>query len=355
MIFEEMKNFLSRLPKTDLHIHLLGAVRPETLVALSNKYKVPLPTDAVGRFYEYSGFSEFLNLLRIAALALREEEDFTRVAYEVLEDAHLRNCRHLELSFNPSVFLEQGVSYTTVVDGLVAGIRAAQKDFNISSLLIPSIDRERDARTALKMVETVISYRCNEVAGVGMDFAEGKGPPEKFADAYQLARKEGLKRTAHVCEDNQTLQLAPPVNFATCLDMLECDRVDHGYNLLADPLAVVAARERGTHFCVTIKTAKKSNLDNRLKAVTLMQDAGLRINIGTDDPYLHHTDLNDSWISQFEHSGWGIREAREIALNGVDACWLTDKEKVALRASFERDIDKAILELWPTLQPAYLT
>lgn len=354
MIPAEMKQFLSRLPKTDLHIHLLGAIRPETLIALSGKYKVPLPTDSAGALYQYSDFPEFLNLLRIAALALREEEDFTRVAYELLEDAHRRNCRHLELSFNPSVFLEQGVDYRTVVDGLVAGIRAARKDFGIRCLLIPSIDRERDARTAVEMVETVASYRCDDVAGIGMDFAEGKGPPERFVDAYRLAGKEGLKRTAHVCEDNQPLRLAPPANLALCLDMLECDRVDHGYNLLADPSAVVMARERGTHFCVTIKTAKKSNLANRVKAVDLMQDAGLRINIGTDDPYLHHTDLNDSWISQFAHSGWGIREAREIALDGVDACWLADKEKAALRASFERDIDAAILEIWPALQPAYL-
>lgn len=349
-----MGRFLEQLPKTDLHIHLLGSIRPATLIELAGKRGVPIPGKSETTLYRYDNFPEFLELLRVAALSFVDRGDFARVAYELLEDAHRTNCRHLELFFNPSVFQERGIGYETVVDGLIDGLRQANKDFGITCLLIPSIDREKDGETAVQMVEMVLKSHRDEVVGIGMDFAEGKGPPRNFIRAYHLAGESGLKRTAHVCEDNQPLCLAPPSNFRICIDELGCDRVDHGYNLLADYVDVIAARELRTHCCVTIKTAKKSNLANRMSSVQLMHEAGLLINIGTDDPYLHHTDLNDSWIRQFDHSGWGIREAREIALQGVDACWLDADQKRNLRSDFERKIDALIKEIWPAIRPEYI-
>lgn len=350
-----LSDFLRRLPKTDLHIHLLGAIRPTTLVALAHKHGLALPEAGAREVYEYRDFPGFLEVLRLASLCLVDREDFSRVAYELLEDAWRKgNCRHLELSFNPTVFFDNQVRYPTVVDGLIDGMAAARRDFAISSLLIPCIDRERPAEVARAMVEEVLLHRRDAVAGIGMDFAEGKGPPLRFVEAYRLAARHGLRRTAHVCEDNQPLALAPPAHLRICIEDLACDRVDHGYNLLADPQAVIAAREQGIAFDVTVCTAKKSNLGNRMDAIKLMHDAGLRLNIGTDDPYLHHTDLEHSWAKLFHHCGWGIHQARELALAGVDACWLDEGDKRALRETFSREIDRLMLQAWPLIKPPYI-
>ena len=348
-------DFLRRIPKTDLHIHLLGAIRPATLVTLAQKHGLALPAGDAGQLYAYRDFSGFLNVLRLAARCLVDREDFARVAYELLEDAHRKgNCRHLELSFNPTVFFDNQVRYPTVVDGLIDGMRAARSDFAISSLLIPCIDRERPAQAAWAMVEQVVQHRRDEVAGIGMDFAEGKGPPQLFIEAYRLAARNGLRRTAHVCEDNQPLGLAPPGHLRVCVEDLACDRVDHGYNLLADPRAVIVAREQGIAFDVTVCTAKKGNLGNRMDAIKLMHDAGLNLNIGTDDPYLHHTDLEHSGAKLFSHCGWGIHQARQLALAGVDASWLDDTDKRALREEFSREIDRLIVQVWPRIKPSYI-
>lgn len=350
-----LANFLRRIPKTDLHIHLLGCIRPTTLLELARQHELPLPPRGASQIYEYQDFPGFLEVLRIAARCLVDRDDFSRVAYELLQDAHLKgNCKHLELFFNPTEFIDKGVKYTTVVDGLIDGVRAARRDFSISCLLIPSIDRERSAEVAQAMVAEVLRHRRDEIAGIGMDFAEGKGPPERFASAFRMAAEGGLHRTAHVCEDNQPLHLAPPRNLQCCLDTLGCDRVDHGYNLLADPGLVLHARDRGVQFCATVCTAKKSNLVNRLEALRLMCAAGLQVNIGTDDPYLHHTDLEHSWLKLFEHCGWGIGEARRLALAGVDACWLDAGDKRSLRLSFERELDELIVSAWPQFKPGYI-
>lgn len=336
MTFEE---FLRKMPKTDLHIHLQGAVRPGTLVELARKRGIALPAREPELIYQYADFPEFLEVLRIASQCLADRDDFCRTGYELLEDAvRSGNCKHLELFFNPTVYQEYGVDYSTVVAGLIDGMRAAYRDFGITCLLIPSIDREKSAELAVGMVRDVLAHRRDEVAGIGIDFAEGKGPPERFVEAYRLAGRGGLKRTAHVCEDNQTLEQAPPKNVVTCIELLGCDRLDHGYNAVADPQIMEVARARGMHFCCVVFTANKANIPRRPKTIQAMYEFGLKLNIGTDDPYLHHTDLGYSWISLFQRLNWGLDEARELCLNGVDASWLPEPEKAALRKRFESEI-----------------
>ena len=345
MTFEE---FLRKIPKTDLHIHLQGAVRPGTLVELARKRGIALPARDPQRIYDYADFPEFLEVLRVASLCMTERDDFCRAAYELLEDAVLTgNCKHLELFFNPTVYQEHGVAYATVVDGLIDGMRAAYRDFGITCLLIPSIDREKSAELAVGMVRDVLADRRDEVAGIGIDFAEGKGPPERFVEAYRHAGKAGLKRTAHVCEDNQTIEQAPPRNVITCIELLGCDRLDHGYNVVADPEIMGVARDRDMHFCTVVFTANKKNIPRRPMTVRTMHDFGLKLNIGTDDPYLHHTDLGNSWVSLFRKLDWGVAEARELCVNGVDASWLPVSEKSALRKQFESAIGELEAQLGP--------
>ena len=81
---------------------------------------------------------------------------------------------------------------------------------------------------AMQMTEEVIELGRDEVIGLGMDAAEAPDPPEQFAECFALAAKAGLHRTSHASED------APPVNITTCLDVLGCERIDHGYHILED-------------------------------------------------------------------------------------------------------------------------
>src|SRR5260370_17409219 len=95
------------------------------------------------------------------------------------------------------------------------------------------------------MVETAVAHRRDHVVGIGLDGAERAGPPATFAEAYALARKAGLHRTAHCCEDYLTPSEAPPTNYLVCRDVLRCDRIDHGYNMLASDWVMAEARRAG--------------------------------------------------------------------------------------------------------------
>ena len=199
-----------------------------------------LPTDDVDRLYDYDSIYEFLKIFAMVSSTLIDQEDFARAAYESIEDGvKLGNLRYREMFFNPTLHTKRGVPYGTVVDGLVDGIRAAETDFGVPCRLIADVYRQDTPDEAREMVEQVLEHRRDELIGLGMDGAEAPDPPEQFVDAYRLAGQGGLRLTSHACED------APAKNITTCLDVLGCERIDHGYHILEDETVVARCRDEG--------------------------------------------------------------------------------------------------------------
>jgi hypothetical protein len=207
-------DYLRRIPKAELHCHLAGTLRATTVAELAARAGLALPRPA-DKLYQWPDFYGFLDVLRLTALVLRTPEDFFRAVYEYVEDAvRDGNLRHVEFFFNPDYFYPNGIDYPAMVDGMIEGIEAAKKKFGVSSLLICCIDRSTNTPAqAVEIVETAIAHRRDHVVGIGLDGAERAGPPATFAEAYALAKRAGLHRTAHCCEDNQTLVEAPPTNY----------------------------------------------------------------------------------------------------------------------------------------------
>jgi adenosine deaminase len=341
----DFNEFLTRLPKVDIHCHLVGTLRPTTLGELARKHQVPLPRSDES-LYDFEDFYAFIDALRLSATVMRDQADFARVAFEALEDGfRAGNMRHAELMFNPQYFYPNAVTYRTMVDGLIEGIRAAERDFGISALLIAAIDRQIDPSTALEILDHVLAYRRDDVVGIGLDGPERAGPPESFYELYHRAGAAGLLRTAHVCEDNQTLAEAPPRNFAVCCDVLNCDRLDHGYNLLADKAMVTRARDEGLFFNTCAITSVRKNLERRAASIAQMVEVGLPVTLNTDDPAMFKTDVGHTYRTLFARLGWGCERARDLSLAGVDACWLDSSARADLRRAFEREITALEQEL----------
>lgn len=341
---------LRRLPKVDLHLHIAGTLRPNTLAELAASHGLPLPR-AAHELYSYRDFYDFIDVLRLAALAVRTAGDFERMAYEAVEDAAKAGARHVEMSFNPQYYMPTQVPYKVQLEGLSAGIKAAQRDFDCSALLIAALDRGLPLDSAERAMDDIIGQRHELVVGIGCDGPERDGPPAKLAALYQRAGRAGFKRTAHVCEDNQTLQEAPPSHVDDCLQLLGCDRLDHGYNLLASESGVQRARDCGVYFCVCGVTSVKRNQQRRLASIKAMADAGLPLTLNTDDPAMFHTDPSHTLAAVLEGCGWGWHEACQLSLAGVQASWLDAGAKRELRRRFEREFAQLAKELHAPLAP----
>jgi adenosine deaminase len=338
-------DFLRRVPKAELHCHFEGTVRPRTFADLAKKHAVSLPTEDADRLYDYDSIYEFLKIFAMVSSTLIDREDFARAAYESIEDGvTLGNLKYREMFFNPTLHTRRGVPYATVVDGLVDGIKQAETDFGVRCRLIADVYRQDPPEMAREMVEQVLEHRPDEVIGLGMDGAEAPDPPEKFVEAYRLAKQGGLRLTAHACED------APARNITTCLDVLGCERIDHGYHILEDDAVVARCRDEGIYFTVCPTATAVCYFDPEDFAshpIREMVAKDLLVMINSDDPPMFHTDIGTEYVTMVEAAGWGPEKVREFCFNGIDGSWLSDDEKRRLRTEFESELGKLEAELAP--------
>jgi adenosine deaminase len=327
--------YLRRLPKVELHCHVEGTLRPATVVELAAKHGISLPTTDVDEIYTYETIYEFLEIFRLVNSTVIDREDFARVAYESLEDGvRLGNLKYREMFFNPTLHTPRGVSMATVMDGLADGIRAAEVDLGVRCALIADVYRQDHPDVALAMTEEVLVNRVPELIGLGMDAAEAPDPPEKFLASFELAGKAGLHRTSHASED------APPVNITTCLDVLGCERIDHGYHILSDEKVVARCRDEGIHFtcCPTSTAVVYGWPDLTAHPIKGMIEAGLKVHLNSDDPTMFRTDIGKEYVDFIGQNGYPPSLAKELVMNGVDATWLDDADKTAMRKGFEAEI-----------------
>ncbi len=340
MTYEE---YLRRVPKVELHCHFEGTVRPQTFADLARKHDVELPTQEVDRLYDYDSIYEFLKIFGMVSSTLRDQDDFARTAYESIEDGvKLGNLKYREMFFNPTLHTRRGVPYATVVDGLIDGIRAAESDFGVTCRLIADVYRQDPPEMASDMVRDVLDHRRDELIGLGMDGAEAPDPPEKFTEAYRLAGEGGLRLTAHACED------APAKNITTCLDVLGCERIDHGYHVLGDEKVVQRCRDENITFtvCPTATAVCYFDPDDLTKhPIREMATRGLKVMINSDDPPMFHTDIGKEYVGMVQAAGWAPEKVREFVLNGVDGSWMSDDEKRQMRREFERELDELDAQL----------
>jgi adenosine deaminase len=335
MTYEE---YLRRVPKVELHVHFGGTVRAATAAELARKHGVDLPTYDFDALYDYDSIDGFLEVGAIVFSTLRDRDDLARVAYESIEDGvTLGDLRYREMSFNPTLHARFGLSYATTVDGILDGLRAAEADFGVPCRLIAAIFRQEPPDMARDMVAEVLAHPRDEVIGIGLDGAEAPDPPERFRAAYALARDGGLHRTAHACED------APARNVTSCLDALGCERIDHGYHVLADEAVVARCRDEGVPFTVCPTASAVCYFDPGdypSHPMRAMVERGLKVMLNSDDPPMFHTDVGTEYVRMATAAGWGSDTVRELCLNGVDAAWLPDDDKRRLRAEFTRELDE---------------
>ncbi len=322
--------FAHAIPKMELHCHLLGTVRKATFQDLARKANAPLSGEEIEAFYTRG--DKPVGVLRVLraldAWLLRTPDDFYRITWEYLQDVAAHNVRYAEFFWNPTgTARDSGLKYPTVLAAICRAIADAQTHLGVTARLIAAIDRQAEPQAALEMVQWVIDHRADEVVGIGMDYNEVDRPPELFTEAYALARRAGLKTTAHAGEFGM-----PWTNVKTALDRLQVDRIDHGYTLVDNPALAQQVAERGLVFTVVptnsyylrTLTPDRWAVDHPIRR---MHQLGVRLHPNTDDPTLHHVTPTQVWLMMVRDFGFSLDDLYGMMHNGLDAAWIDASER----------------------------
>jgi adenosine deaminase len=286
-------SFIRGLPKAELHLHIEGSLEPEQMFEFARRNKVSLPfrtVEEVRAAYAFSNLQDFLDIYYQGAGVLLTEEDFQDLALAYFRRVAADGCRHVELFFDPQTHTDRGLPFGVAIDGLLAGMAAAERDLGITSSLILCFLRHLDEDAAFATLKAAEPY-LDRLLGVGLDSSELGHPPSKFARVFAAARERGLKLVAHAGEEG------PPAYVWEALDLLKVDRIDHGNRSLEDPVLTRRLAEMG----ITLTVCPLSNLKlcvvDDLKAHPLkrMLGLGLHATINSDDPAYFGGYLGQNW------------------------------------------------------------
>jgi adenosine deaminase len=333
-----LEEFALKIPKIELHLHLEGSVRPATFVDLASKNRLSLPAFAdPAELYQYDNLMDFLKVYNLVCRSVLSPEDFRRITYEALESCSVGGARHVEFFFSPHAHLACGVLYTDMLDGIIAGMKDAEREKGVSSKLIPAHSRVLGPERGMDFVRMVLGDLRPEVIGIGLDYDELPNNPRLFRPMYELARANGLHVTAHAGE------VGPASFVREAIEDLQVERVDHGYHIVDDPELVAQCRASGIWFTccpsTTLTTTIWRDLSDPSHAIRRMIDFGLNVTINSDDPPMFRTDLGNEFVLCTREMKLTASQLKACALASVRASWLDKATKSRWVKEWDEEID----------------
>lgn len=332
-----MKQFISGLPKAELHLHIEGTFEPELMFKLAERNAIRLPfesVEALHKAYDFSELQDFLDIYYQGMNVLRTEQDFYDLTWAYLEKVSKQAVRHVEIFFDPQGHVDRGISFETALNGIHSALEQGKKEFDISFGIIMCFLRHLDEDAAFITLDSALAHK-DKIIGVGLDSSEMGHPPSKFERVFKKAREEGFHIVAHAGEEG------PPAYIYEALDLLKVERIDHGNTCLEDAELVRRLVQEEIPLTVCpLSNTKLCVVDNmKNHPLPQMLDLGLKAMINSDDPAYFGGYLNENYEAVSSILGTNPEEQKEklalLAQNSFTAAFISDVQKEKLLQELE--------------------
>jgi adenosine deaminase len=330
---EMTADWFDRVPKTEIHLHLEGAIPHEALWHLVQKYggdpSVREFADLEAKF-EYRDFPHFLDTWAWKNGFLREYEDFEFIAEAVAHNLLRQNIRYVEAFYSPSDFAVHGLHTQKITEAIRGGL---DKVSGIEMALIADLVRNYGPEQAASTLRELMDVRDLGVIGIGLGGAEHEHPPESFSDVFHSAHESGFRATAHAGEG------AGADSVRRAIQDLRVDRVGHGVRAKEDEalLDLLADSRTPLEMCPisNLRTGIVATIDEH--PIRDFFERGILVTVNTDDPEMFGNSLAQEYRLLEQESGFSRSQIRELIVNGIEATWLPHDRKQVMKQNFEND------------------
>jgi aminodeoxyfutalosine deaminase len=302
-------------PKIELHVHLEGTVRPQTLLEIAHRNDVALPVETaeeLRQLFRFTDLSHFIDVWFLVTAALQTADDFRQITVDYAEEAARHGAVYIEAIFAPTVPSRNGIELDSLFEGYCDGVQEARERLGVEVRLTPDLNRTSPPAEAEEIVRRAIACRDRGVVAIGLGGVEGQAPPAQFADAFRLAREGGLGSVPHAGE------VVGPESIWGALEALHADRIRHGIRAVEDPALMRELADRGTvlDVCPTanVRVGAVTSYDEH--PLPEMVAAGLRCSLSTDDPAMFGIDLTGEY-AEAAVRGLSPREFYEVGVAGA--------------------------------------
>lgn len=324
----------SNLPLTDIHRHLDGNIRIQTILDLGQKFALDLPANTLESLRPFVQIVEtepslvaFLSKLDWGVAVLGDLDACRRVAYENVEDAKNARIDYAELRFSPYYMaMKHNLPIAGVVEAVVDGVQAGCRDFNIKANMIGILSRTFGQQACSQELDGLLSQKDNLVA-IDLAGDELGQPGELFVNHFKQVRDAGLQVTVHAGEAAGAQSMWQAIN------ELGATRIGHGVKALQDKklMDYLAHNKIGIESCITSNIQTSTIADIKAHPIKTFLEHGILATINTDDPAVEGIELPFEYEVAAPNAGLTQTQIRQAQINGLEVAFLSPHEKQVLR------------------------
>jgi aminodeoxyfutalosine deaminase len=331
----DVVDWLRKLPKVELHLHLEGTIQPGTLLELSKRHDAePLTAAAARKLYIYENFSGFMDSFKAVSARLKGPDDYELITYNMIRDLAAQGVVHAEvyISFG-IIFYWKNQEVEPYVEAIERGRVRGEKDFGTTVYWLIDAVRHFGADEAVKVFRKAAELQklYPSIVGIGIGGDEARGSADLFRDSYAEAKAAGLRLTAHAGETTGPESIWAALNIGA-------ERVGHALSAQNDPelLDVLSAKQIPLELNVTsnIRTGCCKSFEEH--PVKLYFESGLMVTINSDDPPMFGSNLLEEYVLVQERFEFSLEQMRELAANAVEASFLPPERKLELLQQVEQ-------------------
>ncbi|MBI4503828.1 MAG: adenosine deaminase [Gemmatimonadetes bacterium] len=337
------RELLRRLPKAELHVHLDGSLRPQTMIELAREQNVRLPADDPAALREAMlvknarSLEEYLERYTVTLAVMQTPQALERIAYEFVIDSAAENVRYLEVRYCPALHTP-ALTLAQAVEAPLRGVRRAQAETGTGAALIICGLRTLAPSVSENLAHLAVDYRSEGVVAFDLAGAERGFPARDHARAFAYAAAHGLACTCHAGEANG------PDSIRQAIHDCGAQRIGHGTRLDQDPVI----EEYVLQHRIPLEMCLSSNLHTR--AVTDLSshparryfDRGCVVTLNTDSRLMDGIDLTHEYWLAHTRLGFTREELDRLILNAFESSFLPDAEKWPLVAKVKAELDSII-------------
>ncbi|MGE0867978.1 MAG: adenosine deaminase [Kofleriaceae bacterium] len=332
---------IQRLPKTDLHCHLDGSLRLDTVLDLARKQGVKLPTFDRGELHRMlaagehiSSLDDYLRAFDVTLSVMQTEDALERCAYELAADAWSENVRYLEVRYSPLLHIREGLRPAQVVEAVLRGLRTAKRELGIRYGLILCAIRSLGPESSLRIAELCVAFKNRGVVGFDLAGSEMNNPAKLHRHAFQLVIDNNINCTAHAGES------FGPDSVHQAIHKCGAHRIGHGTRLVesGDLLNYVNDHRIPLEVCLSSNLQTRAATSWETHPVDFFVDYGLRVTINTDNRLMSQTTVTKEFHLCHQHYGWSLQTIKEIIIAGFKSAFMPYREKADLVAEISREL-----------------
>jgi adenosine deaminase/aminodeoxyfutalosine deaminase len=323
-IHGEPSAFIMGLPKAELHLHLEGAIEPETVVELARNHGRELDLEKARSIYQYKDFTGFLLAFRDITQYLQTPEDYELITYRLMQRLTSQNVKHAEVFVAVGTCQWWGRNFEEIFQGLERGRIRGERDFGISLYWIFDAVRHFGPEKAMRVAECAVKLRSHaSVIGFGIGGDERRAGPELFHEVYAYAAQHGLRLTCHAGET------IGPESVWGALKTLRSERIGHGLNCWRDCELLAHLVEKQVPIEISVSSNVRTGCVPTIKQhpVKTYFDLGLFVTLNTDDPAMFETSIAREYQIAQDVFGFSDAQLTKLAINSFRASFLPEQKK----------------------------